>query len=252
MQVSVDRGKKIDNSWPKKPKPGEQFFPDALASETVYRVVGKATNEAETCASADIISGSFSNARQVRFRLFRWPNEDGAGLLAVLQYDLLGANPAMSCPSLGVLVHLVRNAASWKPRNEYLLQTVHHFSLQRIELLDLTGNGPAELVIESDLGGAGTGASSLQVFDLSRGRFEERLHTYSRFSYLNQDVYTQVLDIGRTRQSHGQRFCCSKTIRFEKGKWSEPPRIVHPCYQRGDGVDAGDVSFSRRMLAPLN
>jgi hypothetical protein len=164
----------------------------------------------------------------------------------------LDANPALACPSLGILVHLAKNAAGWKSGNEYLLQTVHHSALQRIELLDLTGDGPAELVIESDLGWAGTVASSLEVFDLSRGGFEELIHTYSRLSYEDQDVYAQFLDVRRTRQSRGQRFCCSKTIRFERGKWFEPPGVVHPCHRHGDGIDAGDASDSNRMLAPLN
>jgi hypothetical protein len=198
MQVLVDRGRKIDNSGP--------GWPDALAREVVYRVVGKAMNDAERGASEDLRSRTFSSTRQVRFKLFRWPNENEAGLLAVLQYDFSGANPALGCLSIGRLVHLVRNAAYWRRGDEYLLNTSHHSSLERIELPDLTGHGASELVIESDFGGAGTAGSTLQVFDLSHGRFEEVLNTDSRLQYFDQDSFTQVLDLRRTMRNHGQRF----------------------------------------------
>jgi hypothetical protein len=250
MEVSIDQGKRIGDSWPEKPKPDELFFPDALADETVYRVIGKAMNEAETEASEDIITGKFLNTRQVRFRLFRWPSEKADGLLAVLQYDFAGASPAMSCPSIGLLVHLVGNGADWKLRDEYLLETVHHHALQRIELLDLTADGLEELVIESDSGGAGELGSGLQVFDLSHGRFDEILNTDSRLEDSDQEGFMQILDIGRTLQSHGQRFCFSKTILFEKGKWFKPPRVAHPCYKRGYLVDTG-ASERNKMLAPM-
>src|ERR1035438_6149894 len=43
---------------------------------------------------------------------------------------------------------------NWTPRHEYLLDTTHHFSLRRIEVLDLTGDGVDQHVIESEFGGA--------------------------------------------------------------------------------------------------
>ncbi|MGA2116259.1 MAG: hypothetical protein ABSH56_16080 [Bryobacteraceae bacterium] len=249
MQVSVDRGKKIDDSWPKKPKAGGPFFPDALAGEADYRVTGKAMNEVETGASEDIDSGKFSDTRQVRFKLFRWPKEESAGLLAVLQYKFSGANPGGCCRSIGLLVHLVRNAAGWSVRQEYLLETQHHTSLEKVELLDLTGGGADELVIESDVGGGGGGGIVFHVFDLRHGRFEKLLQAYSDLEYMDQEGYTQVLDVDRTVQSHGQQFCFSKTTRFEKGKWFKAPRVTHPCYERGYGVDAKETS-GRRLGPP--
>ncbi len=173
MQVSIVRSGKNNDSLPPKPRARGLSFPDALADEIVYRVVGEATNEAEREASEDIISGKLSNTRRVQLKLFRWPNENDTGLLAVLQYDFLDANPAMSCPSIGLLVHLVKNPVNWKVRDEYLLETSHHFALQRAGLIDLAGQGPHQLVIESDSGGAGTAAVNLKVFDLSPGRFED-------------------------------------------------------------------------------
>jgi hypothetical protein len=248
MQVSLDRSKRIDDSWPEKPKAGELFFPDALAGESVYTVAGGAINEAELESSENIITGKFSDARQVRFRLFRWPKENDTGMLAILQYDFPSASPTMSCPSIGLLVHLVRYAAKWAVKDQYLLETVHHTSLQGIRLLDLTGNGTDDdLVIESNSGGAGTADTSLQVFDLSHGNLDEILDTESRMQYMTDDWYSQTLDVNRTRESHGQRFCFLKTTLFEEGKAFRPPRVTRPCYQRGDRVDSGKVRARNKM-----
>jgi hypothetical protein len=248
--MSSDHSKRINDSWPEKPRPGELLFPDALVGERVYRVIGEAMNTAESWASSDVITGRFSKTRQVRFRLFRWPNENDTGLLAVLQYNFPGASPAMACPSIGLLVHIVRRAANWTVKEEYLLETVHHHSLQGIRLLDLTGEGAGELVIESNWGGAGNVESSLQVFDLSQGRLDEVLNTESRMQDMTDDWYTQTLDLSRTRESHGQRLCFSKTTLFEEGQAFRPPRVTRPCYRRGDGVDSAEVRNRNKMLTP--
>lgn len=250
MEVSIDQGERIDDSSPEKPKPGEIVSQDALAGEPVYLVIGKATNKAEKWASEDIITGRFSNTRQVRFRLFRWPNASADEFLAVLQYGFAGANPAMSCPSIGLLVHLVRNVANWELRDEYLLETVHHHSIRGVEMLDLTGDGVDELVIESDFGGAGVWGSSMQVFDLSHGHFQELLNTDSELEDSDQEGFTQTLDIGATVRSHGQRFCFSKTTLFEKGRWFKPPQVSHPCYKRGYLIYTGASERNAEMLAP--
>ena len=244
MQVSIDQGKRIDNSGP--------GWPDALAREAVYRVVGKATNEAERFASEDLPTDRFSETRQVRFQLFRWPTEDDAGFLVALQYDFLDVKPALGCPSIGLLVHVVKNAAGWTVHDKYLLETGHHSSLQRVELSDLTGHDANELVIESNFGGAGTAGSTLQVFDLSHGRFDEVFSTDSRLQAFDEDWYTQVLDLRRTRENHSQRLCSLKTTLFENGKAFKPPRVSHPCFNRGLSIDDAQYAADRnRMLAPL-
>jgi hypothetical protein len=250
MPVALDQSKRIDDSWPEKPNAGELYFPDALAGESVYMVTGGALNEAESEASKNINTGKFSKTRQLRFKLFRWPKENDIGLLAVLQYDFPDASPAMSCPSVGLLVHLKWDAADWGVKEQYLLETVHHHSLQGIRLLDLTGDGAYELVIESNAGGAGTAGSHLLVFDLSEGRLDEVLNTESRMQYMTSDWYTQTLDLRRTRDSHGQRFCFAKTTLFEAGEAFRPPRVTRPCYRRGEGVDSGEMGVRNRMLTP--
>lgn len=251
MQVSIVPGEKIEGPLPKDPVPAWRTLPDALASYDVYLVTGTTMNEAERRASENLLTGQFSNDRRVRLKLFQWPKERDDGLLAVLQYDFAGARPAMSCPSIGLLVHLVKDAGHWRMHDSYLLETNHHSSLQRIDLMDLTGDGAPELIIESNSGGAGTMSSGLQVFELSRGRFEELLNTSSMLEYMTDELYRQVLDIDRTLKSHGQQFCTLKTTLFENGKGFETPRITHPCYKRGYGVSPGDVAMRNRQLAPL-
>lgn len=255
MQVAIDPGKKVNDSWPAKPQAAELFFPDAFANDNVYKVVGKATNEAESEASDDVadMDGQKSyTTRQVRMRLFRWPQENDSGLLAVLQYVFVGARPAMSCPSIGLLVHLYKEGGNWNVRDRYVLETIHHHSIQTITLVDITGDAVDELLVESNNGGAGVVDSSLQVFDLSHGHFEELLNTFSRMdSRGNEDpvVFTQSLDIRQTLQSRGQQFCVSKTVLFAGDKWVKQPRVVHPCYPRGAGVDPKET-MSNSMLAP--
>lgn len=252
MQISVEPGKRIDDAWPKKPKPDEIFFPDALASENVYRIVGKARNEVERCASEDLMARTFSNARRLRFRLFQWPNAYDGGLLAVLQYDFVGASPAGSCWSIGLLVHLVKNADNWRVRDQYLLDTQHHSSLRRVDLLDLTGQGADELVVASDVGGAGNAGSILSVFSLSSGSFEESLDTETRFEYIERDHYTQALDVNRTRQRGGKEPCFLKTALYEEGEWFHPPLVTHPCYLSREGEVFEGVAERNKMLVPLH
>ena len=251
MQIDIEPGKKINDASPDNPNAGELYFPDALAGEVVYRVSGEAMNKVESCASTDAASGRHSDVRELRFRLFRWPSEADSDLLAVLQYDFPSGNPAMSCPSIGLLVHLARNGPNWSVRERYLLETIHHGSIQAIRLLDLTGRGADELLIESDFGGAGTAASSLQIFDLSKGNLDEVLATESRMQNMTDDWYTQVLDIGRTRKSNGQQVCFSKTTLFQDGEAFRPPRVSRPCYKRGEGISARAITELNNMLLPL-
>jgi len=65
---------------------------------------------------------------------------------------------------------LKRTGEHWAVCDQYLLETAHHESLQRAELLDVVGDGVADLVVESSYGSAGMVGSILQVFDLRRGR----------------------------------------------------------------------------------
>jgi hypothetical protein len=127
---------------------------------------------------------------------------------------------------LGAWVHIKGKTT----KEDVPLQTAHHSAIQRADLIDLAGNSSEELVIESNYGGPGVAVSSLQIFDLSHGRFREVFSDYSRLLDSDQEGYTQVLDLERTRHTQGRQFCVTKTVIFEKGKWFNSPHITHPCY----------------------
>jgi hypothetical protein len=249
MQISLVPGKRLNDPPPKKTGPYELDSPDALATANVYRVIGRAMNEAEKCSSDQIITGKASRTRLVRFQIFRWPRN--TGLLAVLQYGFEDASPAMACPSIGLLVELTNIDGTWKVGEQYLLETMHHFSLQAIGMLDLTGDGIDELVLESDFGGAGTWGTNLIVFDLTKSKFEEIFSTTSRISFETDDTYKQVLDVPRTLQQHGEHFCFTKTTMVEATEAFRPPRVTRPCYRSDKGESHEGVDERNKMLAPL-
>lgn len=249
MQISLVSGKRIDDSWPEEPRPSQLDSPDALARENVYRVIGKATNEAEKQASAQLITGTPSTTRSIRFQIFPWPNSKG--LLAVLQYKFDDAVPSMECPSIGLLVQLANVAGKWQVRDRYLLETMHHFTLQTIRALDLTGDGADELVIESDFGGAETWGTNLVIFNLG-AKIEQIFETTSQISHSTEDRFTQALDIPRTIQEHAQQVCFTKTTIFEDGKVFTPARVSSPCYIPDDDINRKETEERSRLLVPLS
>lgn len=247
MKVSIEEGKRIDSSWPKNPSQSDMTFPDALASEAVYRVIGKAMNSAEEGASENQITQEPAQVREVRLRLFRWPGEDNS-LLAVLQYNFPQASPPLSVASIGLLVRLVKSADSWRENGSYLLETTHHDSLQMINLEPLKEGNKEKLLVESQYGGAETIASNLRVFDLEAGKFDLAVDVSTRWESGSTEEYRQVFDLGKTQRTHGQRFCFSKEVRLKNGHGFDPPRVTHPCYAHGTGIDREDESYLQGML----
>jgi hypothetical protein len=139
MGISLVPGKRIGNAPQKKRGPYELDATDALAKENVYRMIGKATNEAERCASEDLrVSGKFSDTRLLRFKLYHWPNSPA--LLVVLQYNFDAASPAGACWSTGLLERLDETKGEWSVRDRYLLDPRHHTTLLSVRLLDLNGD----------------------------------------------------------------------------------------------------------------
>ena len=240
MQISPARGERIDDSWP-------EVSPDALARESVYRVLGKATNEAEKEAANQLITGKSSSTRLVRFQIFRWP--DGTGLLAVLQYKFEDAVPSMACPSIGLLVHLASVAGGWEVRDRNLLETMHHFTLQTIRMLDLMGAGADQLVIESDFGGAETWGTNFMIFNLG-GQIEQIFETTSQISTMTDDMFTQVLDIPKTIEQGGKLVCFTKATMFEDGKAFKPVRVSNPCYIPDDDINRRESEERSKLLRP--
>lgn len=249
MEISLVPGKRIGDASPIKTGPYELDSPDALAKDNVYRVIGKPTNEAEQDASGQLMAIKSSTTRLVRFQVFRWPKS--SGLLVVLQYAFEDASPSMACPSIGLLVQLANVDGTWKVGERYLLETMHHFSLQTIRMLDLTGDGVDKLVIESDFGGAETWSTNLLVFDLARIEFEEVFSITSRIAFSTDDMYKQVLDVPRTLQQRGERFCFTKTTIIEATEAFRPPRITKPCYRSDEGEYHQEAEERNKMLAPL-
>jgi hypothetical protein len=247
MQISLLDGKRINDSWPDQPRPSELDASDALAMENVYRVTGAAANEAETQAASQLITGKSSTTRLIRFQIFPWPNSKG--LLAVLQYKFEDAVPSMACPSLGLLVQLANANGTWEVRDRYLLETMHHFSLKTVRMLNLTGDGD-ELAIESDFGGAETWGTNFLIFDLG-AKLERVFETTSQISYRTNDRFTQELDIPETIQRSGQEFCFTKTTMFEDGILFKPSRVSKVCYKPSEDSDRQESQDRNKLLAPI-
>lgn len=247
MRISVAAGKHIDDSWPDIPKPRGLDAPDALAGENVYRVTGAATNEAEKQASAQLITGKPSSTRLVRFQIFRASDFDG--LLAVLQYNFEDAIPSMACPSIGLLVQLANVSGRWEVRDRYLLETMHHFSLKTVRMLNLTGDSFDQLVIESDFGGAETWGTNFMIFRPG-AKIEQIFETTSQIVSKTDDMFTQTLDIPRTIDLDGKQVCFTKTTMFENGLPLNPVRITHICYKLDAEIDRKASEERNKLLRP--
>lgn len=246
MQVSVVPGMHIDDSWAANAGADQLASPDALARETVYRIVGPAANAAEKGASAQLITGKPSSTRLVRFQLFPWPNT--TGLLAVLQYKFEGALPSMGCPSIALLVHLVKEK-NWEVRDRYLLETTHHFSLKKIGMVDLDGSGD-ELVVESDFGGAETWGTNFLAFRLI-DKLVPIFETTSQLAYSIEDRFTQAFDAAATADLRGEQFCFTKTTMIENGIAFQPARTSKLCYKLDEEADRKESDERNKMLGPL-
>lgn len=242
MRISIVAGKHIDDSWPELPKPRQLNAPDAMAGESVYRVTGGTTNEAERQASSQIVTGKSSITRLVRFQVFPWP--DRSTMLAVLQYSFEDAIPPMACPTIGLLVELVNGEV----RDRYLLETTQHFSLQTARLTSL-GTGADELVIESDFGGADTWGTNLMVFRPGP-KIEQVFETTSQIVYKTEEMFTQMLDLPRTIDLDGKQVCFTKTAMFENGQPLNPVVVSHVCYKLDADVDRQASQERNKLLTP--
>lgn len=234
MFISLQAGQTIDST---RTLQGQHplVFPDALAAEKVYLVTGVPTSLIEDCASAHPLTNDM--VREVRLQLYPWPVGEGE-LLAVLQYRFPDAKPSTYCPSIGLLVHLIGEGAQREVLERLLLDSERHVTVQSIQMADLTGDGRPELIVESDSARENAVFSELHILDLSDGHFEALAGTVSRASVKAKrtEQWTQTLDIPRTLEQKGKRFCFVKTVYAEKS-WLHPtPRETRVCYPRGQGV----------------
>jgi hypothetical protein len=210
-------------------------------------VTGPATNEAEKQAADQLLTHQPSNTRLVRFQVFHGP--DSTGLLAVLQYKFEDALPSMDCPSIGLVAQLDKAAGDWQVRNRYLVETSHHTTLQTIRMLNVTGEGADQLVIESDFGGADMWGTNLMIFKLD-SKLELVFETTSQIMHRGDDMFTQVIDIPRTVEQQGRAVCFIKTTMFEDGKLFNPARVTNPCYFPDSDSNRRESEERGRLLKP--
>ncbi|MEO8130229.1 MAG: hypothetical protein ABI822_24210 [Bryobacteraceae bacterium] len=198
-QISLVPGKTVDATWkPKNLTKNSLGFPDAMAHEKVYQVTA---------------------VGDVRLQLYKWP---AAGWLAVVQ--------SHSGP---LLLHL---AQDWKVKERVTLDAHGQSTFQGIRLVDLTGDGRDELVLESDFAEQDAVGSNMHIYDLTQGHFDELLDMASRMSasVMKDEQYLQVLDVPRSVKEKGKQYCFVKTM---EGKWFPAPRVSSVCYPRGRGVE---------------
>lgn len=234
MTISAVPGKKLDQTWRDRIKGVELTFPDALKDEKVYQITGPAS-QGEQCSAENVIDQVQSNLREIRFRLFELT--DGQYLLA-MQYNFPQASPAMSCLSIGKITLLSRTGTQWKILSEFEFDTTHHNAINSIQFAHLAGEAE-QLIVESDGGGMGAFGSTLFVFDLSNGMLDKWIETDSRDVLMLDDdnLSTQNFDVARTAAQQAKSLCFTETTYAEKDKWFRPPRVTHPCYPRGTGVE---------------
>ncbi len=197
-----------------------------MKNEKVYRVTGEPTSQDDWCASENLSNNKWSKTREVRVLVFGWPGLHDREL-AVTQYAYVGAISGGSCWSIGRLY----SVEGKKVIDEVTLETRHHTAIHEVLPVDLTGDGVEELIVESNLGGAATFAVALTVFDLRSGKFTKRFETASLVTETTEgDEFTQQLDIDRTRETGGTKYCFTKTTYVEKGVKFANPRVTQPCY----------------------
>jgi len=233
FQRTEDSSLRIQDRW-------RLVFPDALASEQLYRVTGPPANERERCAANDMIDSRTVDSREVRFQIFHWPGSAAANrILAIVQYRFDGARPLAACTSIAALYRLAPSGKNWEIEERYLLDTAKHHHLEGIQLMRVTGANDEELVIESDSGDESRFSSDLRIFSLAEGRFRELLNVPSRFYIaIKAEVWTQDLDLSRTLAQQGAQFCFVKTMYAAEQRWFSTPLVSKPCYSPGEGVPA--------------
>ena len=217
------------------PKLGRTVVPDAVARERIYRVIGPPIGEKERCAAEDVATSKQSNIRKLRLVVYQWPGL--LDLIAVLQYDFVGVDPPGSCSSIGRVVHLARVSGRWRITEDTTLQSAHHHSLQRVELMDVTGDGTDDLLVESDWGYTGIFGTVLSVYSLQAGRLEQIVAVATRFENYDESM-DQILDLTSTLATKGSAFCFVRTEFASGGQPLRPVRVSKPCYPRGTGLES--------------
>jgi len=208
-------------------------FHDYLKGDPEYLVKIAPADDDETCAASDVMSRRISDERIVRFRLY---SLSAFAELLIAQYAFAGANPPMACPSIARLFLLSMRDGTWRVRQTATMETVHHWSIQDIRFLRRHAGEPERVLVEPDEGGAGVQDTSLQIFELAPDHFSRVLGVTGRVSDgWNINVFKTTLDEARTDAERGKRFCFTITTFADSGRWFQPPRVAHECFNREAG-----------------
>lgn len=232
MHVTATPTRSIDRPLPKVAD-DPFYFDDALRGEMVYRVTGFAKSWEDQCNASDVLllpgQERPSMVRELRMRAFAYAPTRA---VADVHLKYVGANPPMSCPAITRAHSLESSGGQWRLTGSVTFDTVHHWGVESIRFLDLTGDGIDEFVVESDGGGAQTFLSAYHVFDLKESKLKLRSTALAIVvSTLDGDQFVQHFDVPRSRESGGKRICFTKTTYMVEGKKLSKPRITYPCYK---------------------
>jgi hypothetical protein len=224
-EISRLRSQAVQRDTPNtKRSPGDGKS-DAFVGEPKYSVRGPVLNEAEDCASEDVVTGKKSVTREPRMPVLPVPGAATRSFAAALQYAFVGVQAAGACWSIGMAARLTETegrglAVQW----QYLFEMSHHRGIGSIRMIDLGGDGHDRLVVNSDWGGAGVAWSSSSIFDLRDGALRP---VFIGQSAVNGDAGIAIvkIDITRTRLNGARSFCLIRKALFDPEHPSPEPKI---------------------------
>jgi hypothetical protein len=79
----------------------------------------------------------------------------------------------------------------------------------------------------------------MHVFDLSKGRLTKRLETVSRIQFYlepHEEVSTKVLDVSRSLEQRGAKFCFVQTVYMKRMRSFTPPQVSNVCIPARDNL----------------
>jgi hypothetical protein len=208
-------------------------FRDAFESEREYLINAPPSDDLERCAAEDLGSDKISDVRRLKARFYR-TSADVAVLIA--QYAFEAAAPAGACWSIARLFLMARQEAAWIVQDSYTMPTHHHSAIQDVRLLAPVG-GSQRLLVEADVGGAGTVATALQILEITQRHFLKVLNITGRTVFFTDEAFKLDMDTARYVDEKGARFCFQRTTFVVNGHWFTPPSVTLECFNPGTDND---------------
>ncbi len=197
----------------------------AFLGEPVYFVDGDAATANERCAADDLLSRKQSTRRELQFRLY---SLSGNRFINIAQYKFENANPAAACWSIARMSLLEKTQRRVMILSEFEPNTQHHSAITSVRF-----HGP-QLFLKSDDGGAGIARNCLYVVEIHGTKLSPIVVVATQVD--GESMWKQTLDWGPTSVQK-YRYCFNMVERAEDGVMFPKPKISHPCYSRGDGLD---------------